>query len=118
CAATSVVIHLLKAGDHVVVSDDLYGGTFRLFDKVFKNHGIEFSFVDLTQPQNLSAAIKKNTRMVWVETPTNPMLKLIDIKAVVDQIKGQDILVAVDNTFMSPYFQRPLEWGADLVIHS
>src|SRR5690606_15685582 len=102
----------------VVASDDLYGGTFRLFDKVLKHNGIEFSYVDLSNPSNLQPAIKKNTKMVWIETPTNPMLKLIDIKGVVDQVKDQSILVAVDNTFMSPYFQRPLEFGADIVVHS
>ncbi len=118
CAATLVVLHMLKAGDHVIASDDLYGGTFRLFDKVLRHNGIEFSFVDLSNPENLQPAIKKNTKMVWIETPTNPMLKLVDIKGVVDQVKDQSILVAVDNTFMSPYFQRPLEFGADLVVHS
>lgn len=118
CAATLVVLHLLKAGDHVVASDDLYGGTFRLFDKVLKNNGIEFTFTDLSDPNALQSALRKNTKLVWIETPTNPMLKLIDIRAVVDQVKDQSILVAVDNTFMSPYFQRPLEWGADLVVHS
>lgn len=118
CAATLLSLHLLKAGDHVVASDDLYGGTFRLFDKVLKNNGIEFSFVDLSNPKNLQPALKKNTKLVWIETPTNPMLKLIDIKAITSQLKSQSILVAVDNTFMSPYFQRPLEHGADLVVHS
>lgn len=118
CAATLVVMHLLKAGDHVVVSDDLYGGTFRLFDKVLRHHGIEFTFVDLSDVSHLSSALKKNTKLIWLETPTNPMLKLVDIKAVVEQVKDQSILVAVDNTFMSPYFQRPLELGADLVVHS
>lgn len=118
CAATLVVMHLLKAGDHVVVSDDLYGGTFRLFDKVLRHHGIEFTFVDLSDVSRLSSALKKNTKLIWLETPTNPMLKLVDIKAVVEQVKDQSILVAVDNTFMSPYFQRPLELGADLVVHS
>lgn len=118
CAATLVALHLLKAGDHVVASDDLYGGTFRLFDKVLKNQGIEFTFVDLSDPNLLQSAIKKNTKMIWIETPTNPMLKLIDIKTVTEQVKDQSILVAVDNTFMSPYFQRPLELGADLVVHS
>lgn len=118
CSATLLVLHMLKAGDHVVASDDLYGGTFRLFDKILKNNGIEFSFVDLSNAENLAGALKKNTRMIWLETPTNPMLKLIDIQAITKQAKDQSILVAVDNTFMSPYFQRPLEWGADIVVHS
>ena len=118
CAATLLVMHLLKAGDHVIASDDLYGGTFRLFDKVLRNNGIDFTFVDLSQPENLQSAIKPNTKLVWIETPTNPMLKLIDIKKICDQAKDKSLLVAVDNTFMSPYFQRPLEWGADIVVHS
>ncbi len=118
CAATLVVLHMLKAGDHVVASDDLYGGTFRLFDKVLRNNGIEFTFVDLANPDNLEKSIQKNTKMIWIETPTNPMLKLIDIKAITSQVKDREILVAVDNTFMSPYFQRPLELGADIVVHS
>lgn len=118
CAATTTAMHLLKAGDHVIAGDDLYGGTFRLFDKVFRHSGIEFSFVDLTQPENLKAAIKSSTKMVWLETPTNPTLKLADIRKICDLVAGKNILVAVDNTFMSPYFQRPLELGADIVVHS
>lgn len=118
CAATSTLAHLLKQGDHLVCSDDVYGGTFRLFDKVIKNNGIEFSFVDLSNPENFKKAIKSNTKMVWIETPTNPLLKLIDIKAISDIAKQKDILTVVDNTFMSPYFQRPLELGADITYHS
>lgn len=118
CAATLVVLHLLKAGDHVVACDDLYGGSFRLFDKVLRHNGIEFSFVDLSKNENLESAIKPNTKMIWLETPTNPMLKLIDIEFVCKVAKQKSILVAVDNTFMSPYFQRPIELGADLVVHS
>lgn len=118
CAATTTVMHLLKAGDHVVASDDLYGGSFRLFDKVIRHNGIEFSFVDMTNPKNVESAIKDNTRMIWVETPTNPMLKLVDIKAMVQLGQPKKILTVVDNTFMSPYFQRPLELGADIVVHS
>lgn len=118
CAATLVVLHMLKAGDHVVACDDLYGGSFRLFDKVLRHNGIEFSFIDMTQTKNLEAAIKPNTKMVWVETPTNPMLKLIDVQQVCKIAKSKDLIVAVDNTFMSPYFQRPIELGADIVVHS
>ncbi|HAG91687.1 MAG TPA: cystathionine gamma-synthase [Bdellovibrionales bacterium] len=118
CAATLLVLHMLKSGDHVIASDDLYGGTFRLFDKVLRNNGIDFSFVDLSNPENLQSAIRPNTKLVWLETPTNPMLKLIDIEAISKQAKDKNLLVAVDNTFMSPYFQRPLEWGADVVVHS
>ncbi len=118
CAATTTVMHLLKAGDHVIAGDDLYGGTFRLFDKVFRHSGLDFSFVDLTNPENLRSALKPNTKMIWLETPTNPTLKLADIRKISESVAGKSILVAVDNTFMSPYFQRPLELGADIVVHS
>lgn len=118
CAATTTILHLLKAGDHVIAGDDMYGGTFRLFDKVLRHHGLEFSYVDLTKPENFAAAVKPNTKMVWLETPTNPTLKLVDIKKISSAAKAKNILVSVDNTFMSPYFQRPLELGADIVVHS
>lgn len=118
CAATTTVMHLLKQGDHVVAFDDMYGGTFRLFDKVLRHNGLDFTFTDLTSVENFSKAIKPNTKMVWLETPTNPTLKLTDIAAIVKIAKHHDILVVVDNTFMSPYFQRPLELGADIVVHS
>ncbi len=118
CAATTTVAHLLKAGDHLICSDDVYGGTFRLFDKVIRHNGVEFTFVDLTNPENLRSAIKPNTKMVWIETPTNPMLKLIDIRKVSAIAKEKGIISVVDNTFMSPYFQRPLELGADITYHS
>lgn len=118
CAATTTVLHLLKGGDHVVAMDDMYGGTFRLFDKVLKNDGMEFSFVDLTDIKNLEAALKPNTKMIWLETPTNPTLKLVDIKKIAAIAKSKGILTVVDNTFMSPWFQRPIELGADIVVHS
>jgi cystathionine gamma-lyase len=118
CAASSTIMHLLEVGDHVVTCDDMYGGTFRLFDKVISKNGIEFSYIDLTDSKNLSKAIQENTQLIWIETPTNPMLKLIDIKKIVEIAKKKNILVVVDNTFMSPYFQRPLELGADIVVHS
>lgn len=118
CAATTTVLHLLKAGDHVVAADDMYGGTFRLFDKVLRHNGLEFSYVDLSDPKNLEKAIKKNTKMVWVETPTNPMLKLSDIKKISDFARKSKAITVVDNTFMSPYFQKPLGLGADIVVHS
>ncbi len=118
CAATTTILHLLKAGDHVVASDDMYGGTFRLFDKILRNNGIEFSFVDLTQHENLKAAIKTNTKLIWIETPTNPTMKLVDIAKAANLAKQKAIISVVDNTFMSPYFQRPLELGADIVMHS
>lgn len=118
CAATTTVAHLLKAGDHMVCSDDVYGGTFRLFDKVIKNNGVQFDFVDLSNVQNFERAIRPNTKMVWIETPTNPLLKLIDIAAISKVAKQKGITVVVDNTFMSPYFQKPLHHGADITYHS
>lgn len=118
CAATTTIMHMLKQGDHVIAMDDMYGGTFRLFDKVLQHNGLEFSYVDLTAIENFTKAIKPNTKMVWVETPTNPTLKLADIVAIAAIAKQKNILVVVDNTFMSPYFQRPLELGADIVVHS
>jgi cystathionine gamma-lyase len=118
CAATTTILHLLKGGDHVIAGDDMYGGTFRLFDKVLKHNGLDFSYVDLTKPENFSKAIKPNTKMIWLETPTNPTLKLVDIKTIANEAKKHGILVVVDNTFMSPFFQRPLALGADIVVHS
>lgn len=118
CAATTTVLHMLKSGDHVIAMDDMYGGTFRLFDKILKHNGIEFSFVDLTNPEVFAKTVKPNTKMVWLETPTNPTLKLVDIKKIAAAAKAKGIITAVDNTFMSPYFQRPIELGADIVVHS
>ncbi|WP_081110880.1 cystathionine gamma-synthase [Bdellovibrio bacteriovorus] len=118
CAATTTILHILKGGDHVIAMDDMYGGTFRLFDKVLKHDGIDFSYTDLTKVENFEKAIKATTKMVWLETPTNPTLKLVDIKRISAIAKSKGIIVAVDNTFMSPYFQRPLELGADIVVHS
>ena len=119
CSATMIAMQLLKSGDHVVAGDDMYGGTFRLFDKVLRpNAGVEFSYVDLTDAAAFDAACTPKTKMLWLETPTNPMLKLCDIAALAARARTRGILVAVDNTFMSPYFQRPLELGADLVVHS
>lgn len=118
CAATTTILHMLKSGDHVIAGDDMYGGTFRLFERVLKTHGLEFSYVDLTNPQNFEKAIKPNTKLVWLETPTNPTLKLVDIRQISKKAKSLNIITAVDNTFMSPYFQRPLELGADIAVHS
>ncbi len=118
CAATTTILHLLKQGDHVIAGDDMYGGTFRLFDKVLKNNGIEFSYIDLTKAENFKNAVKPNTKLVWLETPTNPTLKLVDIKAIALVAAQKGIITVVDNTFMSPYFQRPLALGADIVVHS
>ena len=117
-AASDMLMHLLDAGDHVVCSDDIYGGTFRLFDKVFKRQGISYSFVDLSNPANLEAAFTPKTKAVWVETPTNPMLKLIDLARVAEVARRRGVLSICDNTFMTPYFQRPLEHGIDVVVHS
>ncbi len=118
-AATSTVLQLFDAGSHVIACDDLYGGTFRLFDKVYRRHGFEFSYVDpVAGAAAVEAAIRPTTRLVWIETPTNPMLKLTDIAAVAEVCKRRGLLLAVDNTFMTPFLQRPLELGADLVCHS
>lgn len=118
CAAMTTVMHLLKAGDHVIASDDMYGGTFRLFEQVIRNNGVDFTYVDMSNVENIAGAIKDNTKLMWIETPSNPMLKLVDINSVTNIAKSKNILTAVDNTFMSPYFQRPLEIGADIVVHS
>jgi len=118
CAATSNVMHLLKTGDHVICGDDVYGGTFRLFDKVWSQAGISFSFVDLTDPEAVVREKRDATRMVWMETPTNPMLKLFDIAAIAERTRAMGIWLAVDNTFATPVAQRPLALGADLVVHS
>ena len=114
----TTVVHLLGQGDHVVACDDMYGGTYRLFERVFRKQGIDFSYLDLSEPSSLEAAIRTNTRLVWIESPTNPLLKLVDIAAVADITHRHGAWLMVDNTFMSPYFQRPVELGADLVLHS
>ena len=118
CAATMTVIQLLDAGDHVVAGDDMYGGTFRMFDKVMRRRGTEFSYVDPTDPANIGRALTPKTKLCWLETPTNPMLKLSDIEAIAKLCRANGTLLAVDNTFMTPVFQRPLELGADMVVHS
>ncbi len=117
-AAEDAILHLLEAGDEVVCTDDVYGGTFRLFEKVFRKHGIDFKWVDTSDPGTIEAAVGPKTKLVWVETPTNPMLKLTDIAAAADAAHRVGALLAVDNTFASPVFQRPLELGADIVHHS
>ncbi len=118
-AATSTILELLDSGSHIVAMDDLYGGSYRLFERVRRRTaGLDFSFVDLTDAAALEAAIKPNTRMVWVETPTNPMLKIVDLKAVSAVARKHGLLMVVDNTFASPILQRPLEHGADIVMHS
>jgi cystathionine gamma-lyase len=118
-AATATVLDLLDAGDHVVARDDLYGGTFRLFERVRRRSaGLDFSFVDFSDPLALQAALTPRTKMLWIETPSNPLLKLIDLKAVAELGKKRGILTVADNTFASPYIQRPIEHGFDLVLHS
>jgi len=116
-AATAAVTNLLSAGDHVIVTDDLYGGTYRLFSKVLVRYGLEFSYVDMTDLGAIRAAMRPNTKLFWLETPTNPLLRLIDIAAVA-ALRAPGQLVAVDNTFATPYFQSPLALGADIVVHS
>ncbi|MCR4322251.1 MAG: cystathionine gamma-synthase [Candidatus Brocadiaceae bacterium] len=117
-SAILAVTQLLNAGDHVICCDDVYGGTFRLFDKVLKRYALESDFIDLTNPQALERYIKGNTKLVWLESPSNPLLKLIDIEAIARIAKKKNILVAVDNTFATPFFQRPLKLEADIVMHS
>ncbi|MGV3624968.1 MAG: cystathionine gamma-synthase [Archangium sp.] len=118
CGASDALMHLLSAGDHVVCSDDVYGGTFRLLDKVYARMGISISLVDMTDVANIEKAIRPNTKMMWVETPTNPMLKLVDLAAAAEIAKKHELISVCDNTFMTPYFQRPLEHGFDIVTHS
>lgn len=117
-AATSAVMNLLSAGDHVVASDDLYGGTYRLFSRVLQRYGLTFTYVDASNAVALAAAITPATRMIWLESPTNPLLKLVDIRAVCEIARDKRVIVAVDNTFATPYFQQPLGLGASVVVHS
>ena len=118
-AAISTVLELLDAGAHVVAGDDMYGGTYRLFERVRRRSaGLQFSYADLTDPENLLAALRPETRMVWVETPTNPMLKLADLQAIAAICRERGIIAVADNTFASPLVQRPLEHGFDIVVHS
>jgi cystathionine gamma-lyase len=118
-AATSTILELLDSGDHVIASDDLYGGSYRLFERVRRRSaGLTFSFVDMSNPENVRAAATARTRLIWVETPSNPMLKLLDLAAVAEVGRLIGAITAADNTFASPYVQRPLEFGFDLVMHS
>lgn len=118
CGAMMTVLHTLKKGDHVICCDNVYGGTYRLLTKVFPSFGVEVDFVDLTDSNAILPKFKSNTKLVWLETPTNPLLKLIDIETIAAHAKKRGALTLVDNTFMSPYFQNPLLLGADLVVHS
>lgn len=117
-AAIDATMRLVKAGQHVIVSDNTYGGTFRLFSRILANYQIEFDFVDTSDVTNVEAAIKQNTRMVFVETPTNPVMIVSDLQAIADVAHAAGALVVCDNTFMSPYLQRPLDFGVDIVVHS
>ena len=119
-AATDTVLRMLSSGDHVVAGNDVYGGTFRLFDKILRRFGLDFTFADTTDKENLAEALTPSTRIVWLETPTNPLLAVTDIRAVAEIVKSHPNkpLLVVDNTFATPYLQRPLELGADLVVHS
>ena len=117
-AATTTVLGLLSQGDHVIACHDIYGGSMRLFDRVLARFGMGFDYVDLADPAALTAALRPETRMLWIESPTNPLLQLLDIRALCERAHAAGLIVVVDNTFMSPYFQRPLELGADVVVHS
>ncbi len=118
CAATTTILLMLKSGDHVIAGDDLYGGTFRIFDKVVKQFGIETTFLDLTDPAKVRAAVRPNTKLLWMETPTNPLLKIFDIAAMAEIAQKAGAWLAVDNTFATPVLQQPLELGASMVVHS
>ncbi|MGV8815063.1 MAG: cystathionine gamma-synthase [Gelidibacter sp.] len=117
-AAIDAVIKLLKSGDEVISTSDLYGGTYRLFTKIFEGFGIKFHFVEMENASKIESYIKDSTKLIWIETPTNPMMNIIDIKAVAEVAKKHNILLAVDNTFATPYLQQPLDLGADIVMHS
>lgn len=118
-AATATLLELLDSGDHVIAMDDLYGGSYRLFERVrTRSAGLSFSYVDMTDPAAFEAAITDRTKLVWIETPTNPMLKIVDIRAIADIAHKRGLIVVVDNTFASPILQRPIEQGADIVMHS
>ena len=117
-AAIDAVLKLLKPGDEIISTNDLYGGSYRLFRKIFEDYGLKFQFISMNNLDNFNSIINKNTKLIWVETPTNPMMNIIDIKAIVSLVEDEDILVAVDNTFASSYIQQPLILGADIVMHS
>lgn len=117
-AAETTIMHLLKAGDHVISGDDVYGGTYRLFQNVMPDFGLEFTFLRMDNRARIEDAIKPNTRMLWLETPSNPLLNIVDIEMAVDVAKKHNLLTAIDNTFATPYFLRPIEYGIDLVVHS
>ena len=117
-AATTTILMLLSKGDHVIAADDVYGGTYRLFQQVLSNYGLSFSYVDARNPAKVESAVRENTRLIWIETPTNPLMKIIDIKKTARVAARVKAMLVVDNTFMSPYLQNPLDHGADIVVHS
>jgi cystathionine gamma-lyase/cystathionine beta-lyase len=117
-AAETTVMHLLKTGDHVISGDDVYGGTYRLFQDVMTNFGLEFTFLRMDNRERIEEVIRPNTRMLWLETPSNPLLNIIDLEMVVDIARRHKLLTVIDNTFATPYFLRPIEYGIDLVVHS
>ena len=118
CAAMDAVMKTLRPGDHVIASNDLYGGSYRLFTQVFEPFGISYSFVDMTNPELIKEATTENTRLIWIETPTNPLLNIVDVQAITTFAREKNIFTVVDNTFASPYLQQPLALGADAVVHS
>ena len=117
-AAETTAIHLLKAGDHIISGDDVYGGTYRLFQDVMCDFGLEFTFVRMDSRQKIEEAIKPNTKMLWLETPSNPLLNIVDLEMAVDIAKKNNLMTVIDNTFSTPYFLRPFEYGIDLIVHS
>ena len=117
-AAISTILHLLKSGDHVVASDDMYGGTYRLFNQVFRDLGLRFDYIDMRDPGAIPSAIRPETRMLFLETPTNPLMRVLDLQAIGEVTRRLKVLFVVDNTFMTPYLLRPLELGADVVVYS
>lgn len=116
--ATDCLLRLLKPGDEVITGNDLYGGSYRIFTKIYQNYGIKFHFLDLSKPENITPYINEKTKLVWIETPTNPTMRIIDIEGVAKITKANNILLTVDNTFASPYLQNPIDLGADVVMHS
>ena len=117
-AAIDAIIKLLSPGDEVISTNDLYGGTYRIFTKIFEDYGIKFHFISMENTENVAAYINENTKLIWAETPTNPMLNIIDIESLGEIAKKHNLLFAVDNTFATPYLQKPLTLGADIVMHS
>jgi cystathionine gamma-lyase len=117
-AAEATIMQLLKPGDHVIAGDDLYGGTYRLFSRVLEKYGLEFTYVDPSNPEQVARAMRPETRLIWTESPTNPLLKIVDIAAIAEIAHSGNALLVTDNTFASPYFQQPLKLGADIVVHS